>query len=668
MKEIRKNALLVYPEFPPSYWGYNYALDFVGKKSSMPPLGLLTVAGMFPEKDWNLKVVDMNVKSLTDEDLVWADYVFTSTMIVQKDSLYEIIRRCNTLDVPVIAGGPHPTSYQEEIEKEADGTVAHFVAGEVEHIFKDFLTDLLHGTAKEVYEGPRTERKVQTDITKAPLPRFDLLNLNDYGSMMVQFSRGCPFDCEFCDITKLFGRIPRTKTNEQFLAEFDRLYALGWRGSVFVVDDNFIGNKRDALRLLPAIAQWQKEKGFPFGLFTEASVNLVEIPGMLDAMADAGFTMTFVGIESPNDEALVKTEKKQNTSKEVSARDYLLNAIQKIQVHGIEVTAGFIIGLDGDKEFQSHIDFIQEGGIPRAMAGLLSALKKTNLYNRLEKEGRLLHESSGNNVSVELNFEPELDRDFVMSEYKRVLRELYDPSLANFFDRCLTMYKYLKPPKNPVRITVADRRALVMSIRRQLLSRMQGPSYFRFLLRVLMRYPRMFPHAVRMAIYGYHFEKVTSEQIAVDDFKLQLDSELVMFRKAVVQFAEAQGNRAAEIGVHVQVLLLRVGEQYEEIHEDFQHLVRDALRAFQQSVFKEYLEAEFGAFKQSVTRFVKFSAVTDANAYAFSVFGRVHAGYDQLHRDIRYSAQETLDLFKVSVEHHFNQFFGSDSFRVQESD
>jgi len=338
-----QNALLVYPEFPPSYWGYTYALDFVGKKAAMPPLGLLTVAALFPERDWHLKVVDMNVESLTDADLAWADYVFTSTMIVQKQSLYEVVRRCNRLHLPVIAGGPHPTSYQEEIKQEAGGVVSHFIGGEVEHIFQDFLTDLLHGTAKEVYEGPRTKNnQVQTDITQTPLPRYDLIRLDDYDTMAVQFSRGCPFDCEFCDITKLFGRVPRTKTTAQFLAEFDRLYELGWRDSVFVVDDNFIGNKRDAMRLLPAIAAWQKERNYPFGLFTETSVNLVDIPGMLDAMAEAGFNMTFIGIESPNDAALEMTVKKQNTSREQTAREYLLHAVQKIQAHGIEVTAGFI--------------------------------------------------------------------------------------------------------------------------------------------------------------------------------------------------------------------------------------------------------------------------------------------------------------------------------------
>jgi radical SAM superfamily enzyme YgiQ (UPF0313 family) len=513
------HALLVYPAFPPSYWSLSYALDFVGKKSSMPPLGLLTVAAMFPQHDWHLKVVDMNVESLTDTHLAWADYVFTSTMIVQKQSFYEVVKRCNQRNIPVIAGGPHPTSYQTEIQQEAGGAVSHVLSGEVEHIFEDFLTDLRRGSAKAVYEGPRTAQRVQTDITQTPLPRYDLIRLEDYGSMAVQFSRGCPFDCEFCDITKLFGRVPRTKTNAQFLAEFDRLYELGWRDAVFVVDDNFIGNKRDAMRLLPALAAWQQARNYPFSLSTETSVNLVEIPGMLDAMVEAGFTMTFLGIESPNDAALEATVKRQNTHREESARDYLLRAVRTIQGHGIEVTAGFIIGLDQDREFQPHIDFIQAAGIPRAMTGLLTALKKTNLYKRLEQEGRLLHESNGNNVSVELNFVPELDREMLIREYKRVLRELYDPNLKHFFDRCLTLFAHLKPRRRVVRIGKAELLAFLRSMRRQLWSRQQGPTYLWFLLRVLLRYPHMLPNAVRLAIMGYHFEKITHYQIAVDDFK-----------------------------------------------------------------------------------------------------------------------------------------------------
>ena len=661
------NALLVYPEFPPSYWGYTYALDFVGKKAAMPPLGLLTVAALFPEPDWQLKVVDMNVESLRDADLAWADYVFTSTMIVQKQSFYEVVRRCNLLHLPVIAGGPHPTSYQEEIQQEAGGVVSHFIGGEVEHIFQDFLTDLLHGTAQEVYEGPRTPpNQVQTDITQTPLPRYDLISLAAYDTMAVQFSRGCPFDCEFCDITKLFGRVPRTKTTAQFLAEFDRLYELGWRDSVFVVDDNFIGNKRDAMRLLPAIAAWQQERHYPFTLFTETSVNLVTIPGMLDAMAEAGFNMTFIGIESPNDAALEMTVKRQNTNREQTARDYLLQAVQTIQAHGIEVTAGFIIGLDQDTEFQSHIDFIQQAGIPRAMTGLLTALKKTNLYNRLEQEGRLLHESSGNNVSVELNFVPELDREVLIAEYKRVLRELYDPGLKRYFDRCLTLFEHLKPRHRLVRIRKTELRALRKSIWRQLLSRQQGLPYLWFLVRVLWRFPHLLPNAVRMAIMGYHFEKITQQQVAIDDFKQYLASELDTFTSAVSRFATAQSHRIGEMGLRTHLLLARVRQQYEALHEDFRSSVGDTLEVFQKSVFKHYLEAELHVFKDAVSRSAKVPTdrFEEVSACVHTLFTRVHAQYDQIHHDFRSNVQDPLEAFRREVIHHLEQGFGPRSLQM----
>jgi radical SAM superfamily enzyme YgiQ (UPF0313 family) len=605
------------------------------------------------------QVIDMNVKQLSDADLTWADYVFTSTMVVQKASFYEVVRRCNRFNTPVIAGGPHPTSYQDEIKAECGGKVSHFVAGEVEHVFADFLTDLQKGTAAEVTEGPRTAKIVQTDVTKTPIPRFDLINVMDYVTMGVQFSRGCPFNCEFCDITKLFGRIPRTKTNEQFLAEFDRLYELGWRDEVFVVDDNFIGNKRDTLRLLPAIAAWQKERNYPFSLLTETSVNLVNIPGMLEGMVDAGFGMTFLGIESPNEEALQKTAKKQNTGKEESTRDYLLRAVQTIQSHGLEVTAGFIVGLDGDKEFQSHIDFIQEAGIPRAMAGLLTALKKTNLYNRLESEGRLLHESSGNNVSVELNFVPELDRDELIAEYKRILRELYDPSLKNYFDRCLTLFEHLKPRRGRVRIRMREMRAFAKSIRYQLLSPVQGPSYLWFLLRVLWRYPRMFPMAVCLAVMGYHFEKLSRQQVAVDDFKQYLASELDSLRATLSRFARVQSDRIGGMGVQVQQLLARVQTHHKTIHADFRHNVQATLESFQQSVVKRHLEAEFGTFKQTVSQFAKDQSdrIGDARRYAQELVDRLYAQYDQSYQDFQHNFRDTLDAFQRSVNHYLEQRF-----------
>jgi radical SAM superfamily enzyme YgiQ (UPF0313 family) len=504
-----KRVLLVYPEFPPSFWGFKYAMEFIGKKSAMPPLGLLTVAGMIPEDGYELKLVDMNITSLEDEHVAWADFVLTSTMIVQQKSLREVIARCNRIGVPIVAGGPHPTSFHDEIRG-----VDHFVLDEVEEIFPQFLEDFENGCAKQMY---RTSKK--PDVTKTPSPRFDLLNLDAYRSMALQFSRGCPFDCEFCDITKLFGKVPRTKTDDQMLAELDILYDLGWRGSLFLVDDNFVGNKRDALRLLHAIAGWQKEKEYPFYLYTEASVTLVEQEPLMDAMVDAGLSMVFLGIESPNPDTLKKSNKNQNTKKGVD--NYLLHAVRTLQGKGIEVTGGFILGLDGDgpEVFDAQIDFIKEAGIPIAMVGLLNALRGTGLYHRLEREGRLLTESTGNNLDITLNFIPEMERQTLINGYKRILTTLYDTTLSNYFQRCWTQFKNMKPIEHSARSTgKMELLAFARSLWRQMFS-YQGPAYLKFLLKTIFRCPGMFPDAVRLAIMGYHFQKHTEQSIAVSNFK-----------------------------------------------------------------------------------------------------------------------------------------------------
>jgi len=663
-----QNALFVYPKFPPSYWGFKYALEFLGKKSSMPPLGLLTIAGMFP-KNYALKVVDMNIEPLTDEHLQWADVVLTSTMIVQKASLYEVAERCNRARVPVIAGGPHPTSYYDNIKAETDAKIDHFLMGEVEETFEDFLTDFESGSAKEVY---REKRK--PDITKTPPPRYDLIDVNTYGSMALQFSRGCPFNCEFCDITKLFGRVPRTKSNEQMLAEFELLYKLGWTGPMFVVDDNFIGNKRDAMRLLPAVKEWQEKRQFPLSLFTEASVNLVEIPDMLDAMTDAGFNMVFLGIESPNEEALLSTSKGQNTSKEEEAGSYLMRAIRKIQSKGIEVTGGFIIGLDGDTEFDSHINFIQEAGIPMAMAGLLTALKETDLWHRLKQEDRLLVESSGNNTDMSLNFVPEMPREKLIAEYRRVISTLYDPTLKNYFSRCLTLLEHMPKTHNNVRaIRKEEIIAFARSIQRQLFSR-QGVEYARYLVKAIKNYRQMFPEAVRLAVMGYHLEKTTRHTLAVEDFRNFLDQEMDTFKAKVPQFVDAQGSRTGDIQNYSRQLFARIKTKYNAIHKDFQYAAQGALTGFQQSMFKAYLEAELAAFKTAVGTFAKAQTerLGELQAYVHSLFARVHAQHAQLHNifkhhtdDFKQNVQETFDAFHESVTRHLEQLFGSVPIQIE---
>ena len=656
------NALFVYPKFPPSYWGFKYALEFLGKRSSMPPLGLLTIAGMFPD-NYGMKVVDMNIDTLTDDHLQWADVVFTSTMIVQKASLYEVAERCNRAGVPIIAGGPHPTSYYDDIKEETDATINHFLFGEVEEIFEDFLTDFESGAAKEVYRETR-----KPDITKTPMPRYDLIDINAYGSMALQFSRGCPFNCEFCDITKLFGRVPRTKSNEQMLGEFEMLYKLGWNGAMFVVDDNFIGNKRDAMRLLPAVEQWQAERQFPYSLYTEASVNLVEIPEMLDAMSGAGFNMVFLGIESPNDEALLGTSKGQNTSKEEEAGSYLMRAIRKIQSKGMEVTGGFIIGLDGDTEFDSHINFIQDAGIPMAMAGLLTALKETDLWHRLKQEDRLLGESSGNQTDMTLNFVPEMPRNELLAEYRRVVSTLYDPTLKNYFARCLILLEHMPHTGHNVRsINKEDLLAFARSIQKQLFSR-QGLEYARFLLKSLKDHRSMFPEAVRLAVMGYHLEKITRHTVAVEDFRNFLDHEMDTYKEKISQFVGAQGTRMSEIQNYSRQLFARVKTEYNSIHKDFRYAAQGALIGFQQSMFKAYLEAEFTAFKDAVGSFAKAQTerIGELQAYVHNLFDRVRVQHAQLHNvfkhhtdDFKQNVQEHFDAFHESVTRHLEQLFGS---------
>ena len=479
----KKNALLVYPEFATSFWSFKFALQYLGKKSSMPSLGLLTLANMF-STDYNLRLVDMNVRPLTDADLHWADLVCTSTMIVQGNSLAQVIARVKRAGKPVVAGGPHPTSYWEDIED-----VDYFLLGEVEATFPLFLRDLENGTAQHLYV-PREKPA----ITQTPLPRYDLINMRAYGSMLLQFSRGCPFDCEFCDITKLYGRVPRTKTNAQMLAEFSLLYDLGWRGSLFLVDDNFIGNRRDALRLLRALIAWQRERNYPFNLCTEASMNLVEHEELMDAMMHAGFTSVFVGIETPTPAALIATKKKQNVSKEDP--DYSLHAIQTLQEKGFEVMGGFILGLDGDTPdaFDTHIRFIQQAAIAMAMEGLLTVLKGTDLYYRMEREGRLRGDTTGNNLDTQLNFVPEMPEAVLKAGYTRVLNTIYDRRLANYFARCWTLLQNLdrsqapKPMHTPLRLTEMMRFTLAST--KQLVST-QGPAYLQFLSRVITRHPDM---------------------------------------------------------------------------------------------------------------------------------------------------------------------------------
>jgi radical SAM superfamily enzyme YgiQ (UPF0313 family) len=487
-------ALLVYPELPPTYWSMTYALPFIGKKASIPPLGLLTVASLLPA-DWDVTLVDMNVERLRPSAVSAADVVLTSSMIVQRESHERVVRLCNELGKPVVAGGPYPSSGHERIQG-----VDHFVLGEAEVTLPLFLADFEKGRASRVYV-----ETARPDLALTPPPRFDLVKGRKYSTMAVQFSRGCPHSCEFCDIVELFGHRPRAKGADQLLTELTLLYDSGWRGSVFVVDDNFIGNVREVKALLPRVASWQRERGYPFGLFTEATLGLAEDGELMDQMIAAGFNMVFVGIETPDRETLASVGKRQNL------RSDMLASVRAIQRKGMEVSAGFVLGFDTDPLdiFDRQIRFIQESGIPSAMVSLLTALPGTRLHRRLRREGRLAGESCGGNNThdLRLNFVPRMDARELLAGYRKVLSEIYAPD--RYFARCLDLLKSVKPHRTSARrITLTEVRAFVFSLVRQTLSS-YSLSYWKFLVRGLLARPRMLAETVTMAVKGHHYFRMT---------------------------------------------------------------------------------------------------------------------------------------------------------------
>jgi hypothetical protein len=402
--------------------------------------------------------------------------------------------------------------------------------------------------------------------------------------MLLQFSRGCPFDCEFCDITKLYGRVPRTKTPEQMLAEFSLLYDLGWRGSLFLVDDNFIGNRRDALRLLRALIPWQRDRSYPFNLCTEASMNLVAHDELMEAMRQAGFTSVFVGIETPTAAALLATKKKQNVR--TDDPEYPLHAVHTLQAKGFEVMGGFILGLDGEtpEVFDTQIAFIHHAAIPMAMEGLLTVLKGTDLYHRLQREGRLRGESTGNNLDTQLTFVPEMPEDVLKAGYTRVLNTIYDRRLQHYFARCWTLIQHLDrrhaptPMSTPLRLPEMLRFA-VASLR-QLVSP-QGPAYVQFLSRVLTRHPAMLREAVTLAAKGYHLRKVTEQITAVDNFKQYLVHALEQMHEDMARCAHEGHTR---LKTYVREVIAQAQKKYSLIHHDFRHDVDDALTTFLQTL------------------------------------------------------------------------------------
>lgn len=493
------NILLVYPRFPDTYWSFHYALEFQGKRAAQPPLGLMTVAALLPPS-WSKRLIDTNVERLREKDLAWADVVFLSGMHVQQKDLTAIVRRCRARGLRTVVGGPITSSVGRE-ELGCD----HVAIGEAEELMAELASDLEKGTARAEYQAAE-----KPSMERSPLPDLSLIRMKRYSTMTVQYSRGCPFSCEFCDIIEIYGRRPRTKAVAQVIAELDQLYVAGWRGPVFIVDDNFIGHKARAKVLLAAMAEWQRAHDYAFRFITEASLNLSDDAELMQAMKDAGFASVFLGIETPDEGSLAATNKHQNTRRD------LLESIALIQGYGMEVMGGFILGFDTDREdiFERLVEFIQKSGIPIAMVGLLQAMPGTQLFRRLAGEGRILHAGGGNNTGCELNFLPRMNPERLMEGYRSVLRQIYASDsyyqrVRQYLQRCRPRYRANLSPGNV--------RALVLSMIRQGILAKGRLSYWRFFLVAATRYRRSFGAAMTMAVMGYHFQMVTERLLESSD-------------------------------------------------------------------------------------------------------------------------------------------------------
>src|SRR5664279_3658985 len=412
------NALLVYPEFPDTFWSFKHALKFLGKRAAQPPLGLMTVAALLP-RSWSKRLVDTNVEQLRDRDLAWADVVLLSGMHIQSDSLLAIVERCRARGLRTVVGGPIASSVPAA-ELKAD----HVVIGEAESLIGVLALELEQGTAKPVYQAAE-----RPEMATSPLPDLSLIKMKRYSTMTVQYSRGCPFNCEFCDIIEIYGRRPRTKAVAQVLAELDQLRAAGWREAVFIVDDNFIGNKARAKQLCAALADWRNQHKTNFDFITEASLNLADDPELMQMMKDAGFISVFLGIETPDEPGLIASNKLQNTHRS------LLDSVALIQSYGMQVMGGFILGFDTDSDdiFDRMVEFIQKSGIPIAMVGLLQAMPGTQLFRRLLRAGRILSAGHGDNTGDKLNFLPHMDAQQLVEGYRSVLKRIY--GCEAYYDR-----------------------------------------------------------------------------------------------------------------------------------------------------------------------------------------------------------------------------------------
>jgi radical SAM superfamily enzyme YgiQ (UPF0313 family) len=486
-------VLLVYPRNPDTFWSFKHVLTFVSKKAAFPPLGLLTVAAMLPPA-WSLKLVDLNVADLCDEDLRRVDYVFLSGMIVHRQSAREVAARCGALGKTVIAGGPLFTTGHQEFPE-----IPHFVLGEAEDVIGRLVADMERGALQPVYRAVKWP-----DVRNTPVPRWDLVRMRDYVTMPVQFSRGCPFNCEFCDIVIMNGRVPRTKDPAQVVRELEALRLAGWKDMVFIVDDNFIGNRKRSRDLLGAMIEWRGRVAPQMGFLTEASVNLADHEELCELMVKAGFKKVFLGIETPSASGLDECGKTQNTKRD------LADAVQTLQRCGLEVMGGFIIGFDSDPPdiFARQFEFIQRTGVVTAMVGLLTALPQTVLHRRLAREGRLVAETCGNNTDAAINFVTRLDRDFIISGYKELMRKLYAPRHYN--RRIRALLRALGPRGPAMRLSRSNLQAFLKSLWVLGVRHRGRRAYWGLFWWTLLSRPKKFPAAMELAILGHHFRRIAN--------------------------------------------------------------------------------------------------------------------------------------------------------------
>lgn len=488
-------VLMVWPRFPASYWSLGEVTNIVPERSLLPPLGLITVAALCP-KQWEIRLVDLAFEELSDEDLLWTDLVMVSAMQVQRDDVRRTLERASKLSRRTMIGGPYASSEPEALLPLAN----HVVVGEVDEIFQEIAADLEAGSARRLYRV--TEKP---DVSRTPVPRFDLLELKKYALMALQFSRGCPFTCEFCDIITLYGRRPRTKSPAQLIGELDVLLQLGGRKEIFLVDDNFIGNHKAALELARELEQWQRRNGYPFGFTTEASIDLASRPELLDAMVKANFTRVFIGIETPSAESLKEAKKFQNLRRDP------LDCIRFIQEHGLWVMGGFIVGFDSDPPdiFDHQIEFIERAAIPWAMTGLLQAPPTTPLYERMKREGRLVPESpEPSNFSLP-NFRTVLPLPELLAGMKRMLLTLYDP--RRFYERVfdsLERWQLQPEQRAPAISLLCLLRVVFKSVWKQGVLTGYRRAYWRFLGRLVLRYglnAQKRRLGFELAFSGHHF-------------------------------------------------------------------------------------------------------------------------------------------------------------------